>query len=87
MKTVADSNAGSVQVGVWSLSVKDDNNNPTSVSAQNVHSPLDGRYGRNSLLFLSAPGAYGKQVALKRDRVAVLSLRETSRRGIASPVM
>lgn len=36
---------------------------PTGVSAQNVRSPLDGRYGRNSAPFLSEPDAYGKRMA------------------------
>lgn len=60
-----DSDAGGLQVGAWSptANVTDYNNNPTGVSAQNVRSPLNGRYGRNSPPFLSEPDAYGRQMA------------------------
>jgi len=63
--TAADSDAGGLQVGAWdpARNVTDYNNNPTGVSAQNVRSPLDGRYGRNSPPFLSEPDAYGRRMA------------------------
>ncbi|MDW8212147.1 MAG: alkaline phosphatase, partial [Roseiflexaceae bacterium] len=63
--TAADSDAGGLQVGAWdpTRNVAGYNNNPTGVSAQNVSSPLDGRYGRNSPPFLSEPDAYGKRMA------------------------
>lgn len=63
--TAADSDAGGMQVGAWdpTRNVSDYNNNPTGNSAQNVRSPLDGRYGRNSPPFLSEPDAYGNRIA------------------------
>lgn len=63
--TAADSDAGGMQVGVWdpTRNVSDYNNNPTGSSVQNVRSPLDGRYGRNSPPFLSEPDAYGNRMA------------------------
>ncbi|MFQ3684768.1 alkaline phosphatase [Roseiflexus sp.] len=63
--TAADSDAGGMQVSAWdpARNVIAYNNNPTGVSAQNVNSPLDGRYGRNSPPFLGEPDAYGKQMA------------------------
>ncbi|MCS6839376.1 MAG: alkaline phosphatase [Roseiflexus sp.] len=63
--TAADSDAGGLQVGAWPAdrNVATYNNNPTGESTQNVLSPLDGRYGRNSPPFLSEPDAYGKRMA------------------------
>lgn len=59
--TAADSDAGGLQIGAVppSANVGTINNNPTGTSAQNVLSPLDGRYGRATAPFISEPDAAG----------------------------
>jgi alkaline phosphatase len=63
--TAADSDGGGMQVGFVTpgQNVGSYNNNPTGVSAQNVNSPLDGRYGRGTAPFLAEPDALGGQMA------------------------